>query len=517
MATPNEKLAASLKELRKLQQKEIVAIRTNQLSDTHRRRLLKNGFLTEVIQGYYIASDPLSGTGDSTPWYTSYWKFCSEYLAQRFGKSYCLSAEQSLLIHAGNTSIPQQLVIRAEGASNYDMPLLHGTSMFMVNTQLPKKAELEEKEGLRILTLPSSLIYCSPVVFKSDASEARIALSQITDASEILRLLLEGGHTVIAGRLAGAFRNIGRDKIADTIVKTMRSLDYDVKEEDPFEDRTTAVLSTRTRSPYVNRLSLLWKEMRPAVIEAFPSSPGIPSDTKAYLKEVEDLYKTDAYHSLSIERYQVSAELIEKVSAGKWDRDKNEEDRKQEDALAARGYYLAKEQVKHSLKEVLNGSNAGVVADRQHGEWFNQLFAPSVLAGILKPSDLAGYRNQPVYISNARHVPPSVEAVRDMMPVLFELLEEEEEASVRAVLGHFFFVYIHPYRDGNGRIARFLLNVMLASGGYPWTVIPVDLRDEYMAALESASVDRDVAPFAKLIARLVQATMAGMPLAKPIA
>ncbi|MBK8662211.1 MAG: Fic family protein [Ignavibacteriales bacterium] len=34
--------------------------------------------------------------------------------------------------------------------------------------------------------------------------------------------------------------------------------------------------------------------------------------------------------------------------------------------------------------------------------------------------------------------------------------------------------------DGNGRIGRFLMNVMLASGGYPWTTIPLQKRDEYM-------------------------------------
>jgi len=60
------------------------------------------------------------------------------------------------------------------------------------------------------------------------------------------------------------------------------------------------------------------------------------------------------------------------------------------------------------------------------------------------------------------------------MPVLFELLRNKAEASVRVVLGHFIFVYIHPYIDGNGRIGRFLMNTMLASGGYPWVVIPIE-------------------------------------------
>jgi Fic family protein len=89
------------------------------------------------------------------------------------------------------------------------------------------------------------------------------------------------------------------------------------------------------------------------------------------------------------------------------------------------------------------------------------------------------------------------------MPTLFELLEREQEAAVRVVLGHFVFVYIHPYYDGNGRMGRFLMNLMFAAGGYPWTVIPLDRRDEYMAVLESASVGGDIQPFARFLATLV--------------
>ena len=106
------------------------------------------------------------------------------------------------------------------------------------------------------------------------------------------------------------------------------------------------------------------------------------------------------------------------------------------------------------------------------------------------------------------HVPPRHEAVRDLMPAFFTFLEEEPEPFVKAVIGHFFFVYIHPYIDGNGRMGRFLMNVMLASGGYPWTVIPLETRNEYMAALEEASVRKNIKPFARFIAELVQKAIA---------
>jgi len=112
------------------------------------------------------------------------------------------------------------------------------------------------------------------------------------------------------------------------------------------------------------------------------------------------------------------------------------------------------------------------------------------------------------------HVPPNSDAVRDAMPVFFEMLTEETEPAVRVVLGHFIFVYIHPYMDGNGRIGRFLMNVMLAGGGYPWTVIPLERRDAYMSALEEASVRQNIAPFADFLAQLVQEGLRGNPVAK---
>lgn len=45
--------------------------------------------------------------------------------------------------------------------------------------------------------------------------------------------------------------------------------------------------------------------------------------------------------------------------------------------------------------------------------------------------------------------------------------------------------------------------LMFASGGYPWTVIPLQRRDQYMAALESASVGGDIKPFAQFLASLI--------------
>jgi Fic family protein len=243
--------------------------------------------------------------------------------------------------------------------------------------------------------------------------------------------------------------------------------------------------------------------MREPILKQFPTAPGRPSNIAAYLKTADDTYVTDAYHSLSIEGYRVSPELIERVRSGDWNPDENEDDGEHRNALAARGYWQAYQAVRKSVRKALEGENAGAISDDDHGDWYREMFGPSVTAGLLRAADLAGYRNEQVYIRHSMHVPPRHETVRDCMPAFFDLLREEPEPSVRVVLGHFVFVYIHPYMDGNGRIGRFLMNVMLAAGGYPWTVIPIEKRDDYMNALESASVKQDIAPFAAFLGRLV--------------
>jgi len=513
MATPAEKLAESLEALRILQEEGIVAIKTDALTRTNRERLLTAGFIQEVYKGWYMIIPPNKLKGDTTSWYSSYWQFCSQVLEDMYSENWSISPEQSLLIHAGNWTVPQQLIIKSPAASNNKTELPHNTSLFHIKSPLPAKNEIINNNGIRMLSIAASLVQATVNTFTQNPTEARTVLLMVTDASDILSLLLEGGQSIVAGRLAGAFRNIKQNRIADNILKTMEKAGYDVRESDPFENQLVITLSNRERSPYGNRIRLLWEQMRNKIIAVFPAAPGIPADKDSYMKSVEKIYVTDAYHSLSIEKYKVTPELIEKVRSGTWDIGGNEEDRKQRDAMAAKGYWDAFQAVEKSIIQVLEGKNAGEVADMEHGDWYRELFGPSVTAKLLHPSDLAGYRNHQVYIGQSKHVPLNREAVRDAMPVLFELLRQEPEASVRAVLGHFIFVFIHPYMDGNGRMGRFLMNAMLASGGYPWTVIPVEQRDDYMQALEQGSVGEDIEPFAKFLASLVREGLEGKPVA----
>ena len=513
MAKPSEKLAESLELLHRLQNANgAAAIRAKDIPRTHRDRLKANGFLRKVMKGWYVPSRPDEKNGDSTAWYASFWRFAAAYLETRFRKNWSLSPEQSLSLHGGNWTVPRQLFVRSPKGGNKVVSLPHGTSLLDVRAALPPLPDREEKQGLRIFSLDSALIASSPQYFGSHATDVRAALAMVRDASGLLAHLLEGGHSVIAGRLAGALRNSGRNRLADEILKTLGAAGYDVRESDPFNDRPSLSLPTRETSPYVNRIRLLWDKMRQPIIERFPKAPGLAPNPRAYMKGIQEGYVTDAYHSLSIEGYRVTPELIQRVRSGSWNPEANQQDREQTSAMAARGYWQAFQVVEKSIGRILKGENPGTVAEEDHREWYREMFAASVTAGILKPADLAGYRNGQVYIRQSMHVPLNRDAVRDAMPAFFNLLTEETDPGVRIVLGHFIFVYIHPYMDGNGRMARFLMNTMMAAGGYPWTVIPLPERKAYMTYLEKASVGEDIGPFAEFLATLVEKRLAGEPL-----
>jgi hypothetical protein len=71
-----------------------------------------------------------------------------------------------------------------------------------------------------------------------------------------------------------------------------------------------------------------------------------------------------------------------------------------------------------------------------------RLFSPAVFlvrVGLIEAGALAGYRNIPIYLRNSRHVPPLWEVAREAIPALFDLLEQETDPGVRAVLGHWLF------------------------------------------------------------------------------
>jgi len=304
MPAPHDKLAESLAELRRLQVSGGRVFASKELSRTHRERLVKHGFLLEIMNGWLVATSPATRDGDTTPWFSAFWEFCRRYCRERFGESWHLSPEQSLLIHAENTVIPKQVIVFSPSANNLRTDLAFKTSLFAVKEPaLPPDRMLEEKNGLRIYTAEAALTRVPVEFFTRNAIDARIILERLHDPSRLLALLLDGGHSTVAGRLAGAFRHIGNDVAANEIVAAMKSADFQVHELDPFSDLDPGGAIARAVPPVVLRLKELWRRERDGVIAEMLPPPGLPKNRRDYMQTVEDAYETDAYHSLSIEAF----------------------------------------------------------------------------------------------------------------------------------------------------------------------------------------------------------------------
>ncbi len=496
---PNKVLAEALKVAKKAAADGV--LEHSALDPKYTEALKRSGYLTPVIRGWYLLSKP-EPAGSTSIWYAGFWSFIRAYLLKRFGKhGYCLSAEASVDLHTGEEHIAQQLTALTKKDSNQKVELPQQTSLVLYADTKNYPKETEQLNGINVMPLALALCRLPPSYYRAKPLNVELGLRLLPSVAEVSRCLLEGGLVTDAGRIIGGFRAIGEIQKAEQITKDMQAAGFAVQEVNPFKNHVVSFGKGRVKSPYGGRIEAQWMRMRPAVVKAFPNPPGISrSKEKRVMKVILDRYEQDAYHSLSIEGYAVTEDLIHRIEKGGWDPQANPDDHQQVDAMAAKGYHDTFQCVVGSISKVINGKNPGEVFADDLQDWYRALFSPSVRAGLLKAGDLAGYRSSAVFIKGSRHVPPRhKEAVLDAMETLFRLLSEEEHAGVRAVLGHFFFVYIHPYVDGNGRIGRLLLNMMFVTGGYSWTVIRSERRSQYMRALEAASTEGNIEPFAKFV------------------
>lgn len=503
MAKPHyQLLAESLARAKKRAVKGI--IRTEMLARHDLERLEKDGWLTRIIRGWYLLKQPIAREGDSTLWYSSFWDFITIYLKSRFESHYCLSSNASIDLHIGRTTIPNQLLVMTQkgGSSVIDLPFKTSIVIYQETKTFPKK--VEQLHNVNIMPLSEALYRVAPTFFQQHPGDAEIAL-RLVDLMSLSRELLTGTNISSANRIIGAYYFLGEKQRAKRLQDDLIAAGYELAPSNPFTIKTPSLASPpRMKSPYAARISIMWQKMRTGVLSVFPDEPGLPRASKKYFSQLEKIYVNDAYNSLSIEGYEISADLITRIANGKWNPDQDDSDKQQINAMAAKGYRKAFESVKRSIDQILHKKNPGMVIKEDLHSWYSALFSPSVKAGILTPTQLAGYRIHQVYIRNSMHTPLPANALVDAMDTLFDCLINETHAAVRAILGHFIFVFIHPYMDGNGRIGRFIMNSLFASGGFPWTIVKVAHREQYIKALEKASVDQDIIPFAKFILGEIQ-------------
>ena len=113
----------------------------------------------------------------------------------------------------------------------------------------------------------------------------------------------------------------------------------------------------------------------------------------------------------------------------------------------------------------------------------------------IDPERAGEYRKVPVFISGSQYAVAPVAEISKRMQQLVQWYTRHEGKMHPVELAaelHKRFVYIHPFVDGNGRVARLLMNLSLMRNEYNIALIPAVTRSEYVAALEAGHHDAEV-------------------------
>ncbi len=141
--------------------------------------------------------------------------------------------------------------------------------------------------------------------------------------------------------------------------------------------------------------------------------------------------------------------------------------------------------------------------DTTIGEWEIKQIHNLIIRAIT-PEEAGKYRQLDVKAAGTNYLYPAHYLLPQLMTEFINWLNSELARSLHpieyATTAHFRFVSIHTFRDGNGRTARLLMNLLLLRAGYPIVIISNQIRNDYINAIAYGQNNRDdISPFLTLI------------------
>ncbi|MFW7378330.1 MAG: Fic family protein [Oligoflexus sp.] len=497
----NLKLAEALKAAKKAARNGHV-LKSKDLDWRTRELLTSAGWLVPIYAGWYVLGNPSEDMIEESTvaYYSNYWEFLSKYLDDRLGdRSWCLGPLASLKIWTDDLTIPTQISIQTMNNINDVISFPHDSSAVITASNTLNSNDILREKDLNILKLERVLSRL-PLIEQTNPSPSTMAvLAMIKDTSKLAKHLIDENNKSLSGRLIALLELTGNQSAAKELARYLRLARFEYKEDDI--DRSSRI-SFRPHSVSIvgTKYKALWQEMSQQIRNHGTPQPKSFRSFEDLKELTKKKYVKDAYNSLSIEGYQVTEEQIGRIARGEYNAGIHDHDKNIHNALAAKGYHLAFNSVLTSLEKIVTEKKPVYqVVMEDLMEWRSLLFQPYADSGLLKPSDLIGYRSGRVNIRGSRHTPLPPEKILDAMEALQENIREEENPWVRALLAHHQFVNIHPFCDGNGRTARFLMNVLFVSSGFPWVIIDHTKRTHYFDCLEAAHIENDGTKFSDFI------------------
>ncbi|VEU82742.1 Fic family protein [Acholeplasma hippikon] len=114
------------------------------------------------------------------------------------------------------------------------------------------------------------------------------------------------------------------------------------------------------------------------------------------------------------------------------------------------------------------------------------------------------YRKVNIQIKNSMHQPPDYVKVYDRMAKFFYDLEHFKGTAVqKGAFAHAQIFKIYPFLEGNGRLARLVLNYIIMFDGYMPISIPLSDKEIYLQSIDTFKVEKDLSPFVDYLYQLL--------------
>lgn len=421
--------------------------------------------------------------------------------------------DSAVRLYLGRTDPGPEIRIRQTGRTRWREEIAPGVVVRV------ERGAVEERRTVRIgdaripLDPPENVLLMLPLGFlRENLAEVAVWMkSLVLSRPALTEAYRRRPRPVVLKRMEHIARDVGNERLADLLARVL-SEEQQVR---IGRDRTgigrelvvspLIAAAPTTHEPWLDRLQVA---IRASCDEADTTLgelevPTPSTQLKALVAGARAARAYDAYHSSSIEGYRLRAEEVSALLGGSPVGGPEIEDARSR--LAVVGYSFAFDRL---LARVEEEQGRMRLTPSLALDLYVDLFRPSVEAGILEAHDLRGWRQGPVFIRDTLFVPPGPEKVPRMIDLLFAELADIDRSRglLRAVLVHLWLVWVHPFPDGNGRVARFLMNAALLGGGLPWLTIRVEQRAEYFDALRRAQLDEDYATFTRFIARALEAS-----------
>jgi len=311
-----------------------------------------------------------------------------------------------------------------------------------------------------------------------------ILKSNERDENYILDYFTNNSQPVLLARLIGALREIEDFSLRIELENILKISGAKVSIKNPFGP--LILNQSLEKPPYLNRFEL---SMQKAIEYLAKLNKPRRLAKPLNIKDLEKIVVDDTYHSLTIEGYTVTKALIQYL---KDDKDTKEFPDDLRNKLAAKGFMNALDYIRSLSKTKY------IINEQVSRKLFQELWKPSFNAGLIE-IDLDIYRKHMVGIKGSQYVPPSHEKLPYLIDELFDYARTIENGFELGIFLHFFYVSVHPHSDGNGRIARFLMNLAFIKDRYSWLTIPSDDRKKYFSALQRSQMEDDISFFAEYI------------------